>query len=117
MAADGSDSDLWVHGAFEARLRSRVRELVTPELIAEHASDPRDPSDSLTRVLEYLRRAPMAGKYVVVAAEWFSDYRIGVLSGGPGTPVAVGEASFESPRRAYHEIFLMRLRELGVEWV
>lgn len=116
MAANRSDSDLWVRDAFEARLRDTVRRLVSPELVAEHAEDPREPSDALTRVLEYLRRAPLAGKYVVVAVRWFSDYRIGVLSGGPGTPVQIGERSFGTARDAYHEIFLMRLRELGVDW-
>lgn len=116
MATDGTDSDLWVHDAFESRLRERVRRLVTPELVAEHEADPREPSDALTRVLEYFRRAPLAGKYVVVVAGWFSDYRVGVLSGGPGTPVEIGEESYPSAKAAYHAIFLRRLREFGIEW-
>ena len=116
MSANGSDSDIWVHDVFDARLRERVRGLVTPELVAEHESDPDEYSDALIRVGEYFRRASLAGKYVVVAVEWFSDYRIGVLSGGPGMPVEIGEESFKSGKAAYHAIFLKRLRELGVEW-
>lgn len=117
MAENGTNSDLWVYEKFDGRLRDHIRHLITPELVAEYERDPRLPSDDLTRVMEYLGRAPLEGKYVVVAVESFSDYRIGVLGGTAGTPVEIGDRPYESSRAAKHAIFLQRLRNLGVDWL
>jgi len=113
--ATGHDRDQWVREAFDATLRDRMRSLATPELIAEHAASPAAPSDALARLLELFRRAPLAGKYIVVAMGQFSDYRVGMLAGGPGTPIEIGETPHATADAAYHAIFLRRLRDIGVE--
>jgi branched-chain amino acid transport system permease protein len=90
--------------------------LITDEVIAEHQSNPeseRPQSDALRRLLNYFRRGPQAGKYVVVAAEPWREYRIGVLSGIRGVlPKVLDEPVFASEREALHGIFLARVRDL-----
>ncbi len=115
MSAAAIDRDRRVADAFDARLRERLRRSATPELIAEHAASPRQPSADLLRLADYFRRGALEGKYVVVATRQSSEYRVGVLAGGRGTPVEIEEARYPTARDAHHAIFLRRLREIGVE--
>jgi hypothetical protein len=108
------DRQLQVYADFDAKLRERIRALVTPELITEHAAKPLGQhSDSLERVLNYFRRQPQAGKYIIVATKPWEEYRIGVLSGVRGEPATILDGpSFASEDEALHGIFLRRIDDL-----
>ena len=76
------DRNIQVYLEFERRLRPKIRALLTDELIAEHEAKPLGPhSDDLQRVMNYFRRQPQPGKYILVATKPWQEYRIGVLSG------------------------------------
>lgn len=103
---------------FDARLRRRVLSLVSEELIAEHARDPRGThSVDLREVLRYLRGADLPETYVVVAVVHWQDYRVGSLRPLAKDPTKLcprweGEQSFPNEHEAMHEVFLRRLRDL-----
>ena len=109
------DRDEWVRQRFEGELLERVRAVVTPELVVEHAADPvgRHSAD-LQQVLGFFRRGPVPGKYVVVADEPFARYRIGVLSGERGAPISVLDTEYPDETSVLHAIFLHRLHDIGV---
>lgn len=108
------DRQLQVYERFDRELRERLRELLTDELIAEHEAQPLGPhSDGLSRVLNYFRRAPQPGKYLIVAVEPWRDYRIGVLPGVRGAPLELlEEPSYASEEEAMHGVFLKRVDDL-----
>ena len=63
-----SDRQLQVYVDWDAKQRERIKALITDELIEEHAAKPLGQhSDALERVLQYFRRQPQAGKYIIVA--------------------------------------------------
>jgi branched-chain amino acid transport system permease protein len=108
------DRQLQVYADFDAKLRERIRALVTPELIAEHAAKPLGQhSDALERVLNYFRRQPQAGKYIIVATKPWEEYAIGVLSGVRGEPATILDGPrFATEDEALHGIFLRRVDDL-----
>lgn len=92
-------------------------------LIAEHRDNPIGKpgkagragvqhSDDLARVIDKLRRAPMAGKYVRICVNPHTDYRIGIASGVRGKPVRILEDRFPSEEACEHGIFVRRVRDL-----
>jgi hypothetical protein len=108
------DKQLQVYERFDRELRDRLKSLITDELIAEHEAKPLGPhSDELARVLNYFRRAPQQGKYLIVAVQAWSDYRIGVLPGVRGAPLEVlEEPSFPTEEEAMHGVFRKRVDDL-----
>ena len=108
------DRQLQVYVDFDAKLRERIKALITPELIEEHRADPLGiHSDTLDRVLNYFRRQPQAGKYIIVATRPWEEYRIGVLSGVRGQPAEIlDEPTFATEHEALHGIFLRRIHDL-----
>jgi branched-chain amino acid transport system permease protein len=108
------DKQVGVYLEFQARLRARVRALLTPEVIAEHEANPLGPhSDALQRVLNYFRQQPQPGKYILVAVTPWEDYRIAVLSGRRGQVHKVlDDERFASEEAGLHGIFLRRVRDL-----
>ncbi|MET0154342.1 MAG: inner-membrane translocator [Candidatus Binatia bacterium] len=110
------DKALHYYERFDRNLRGQLRELITDEVIAEYQANPlgeRPQSEPLRRLLNYFRRAPQAGKYVVVAVEPWRDYRIGILSGARGVlPKVLDEPVFASEQDALHGVFLARIRDL-----
>lgn len=111
-----TDRDAWVFHAFDARNRERIRSLVTDELIAEHKADPNGiHSDNLQRVLAYFRRGPISGKYIIVAENPFSAYRIGVLNGDRGTAIEVLDDVYSCEEDVLHAIFVRRLKDIGAD--
>jgi branched-chain amino acid transport system permease protein len=109
------DRQLEVYARFDAELRTRLRALVTPEIVAEHARAPFGPhSDALARIENYFRRSPTTGKYIVIAVEPWSDYRIGTLSGvrGESARVLPDSDRYLTESAAAHGIFLRRVRDL-----
>lgn len=92
-------------------------------LIAEHRENPIGKpgragqagiqhSDDLARVIDKLRRAPMAGKYVRICLEPHADYRIGVCTGVRGKPVELLADSYPDEDSCEHAIFLRRIDDL-----
>ena len=108
------DRNIQVYLEFERRLRPKIRALLTDELIAEHAAKPLGPhSDDLQRVMNYFRRQPQPGKYILVATRPWEEYRIGTLSGQRGKVVKIlGDATFASEEEGLHGIFLRRVADL-----
>ena len=109
-----NDRDLIVYKRFDERIRRFLRPLVTEDLIAEHKAKPvGQHSDALERVLNYLRRSPQAGKYVLICTKPFAEWRLGILAGVRGEPVIVlNDVSFSSEAEAEHAVFLRRIDEL-----
>lgn len=99
---------------YDRGVRKHVRSLVTDSLIAEHAEQPvGQHSDALERVLNYVRRTPLAGKYVIVVTKPFEEWRLGVLSGKRGTPAElVPDVTYHSEKEAMHDVFVRRIHEL-----
>jgi branched-chain amino acid transport system permease protein len=101
---------------FDQRMRARLRKLITPELIAEHAAKPLGQhSDTLERVINYFRRAPIANKYVIrrhgpFTAATFSIMVFPEQPGGPPRPV--GTATYATAAAAHHAVFLLRVDDL-----
>jgi hypothetical protein len=92
-------------------------------LIAEHRDNPIGKpgkagqagiqhSDDLARVIDKLRRAPMAGKYVRICVTPHVDYRIAVASGVRGKPVRMLEGKYPSEDACEHAIFVKRVQDL-----
>ena len=108
---DSRDRDLDCYRLFDRGLREQIDRLLTPKLIEEHRRAPIGPqSDSLARVLNYFRRAPIVGKYAVWAKGSFGPYQIIALSGVRGQrPRLVDEQEYERLEQAYHAIFLRRV--------
>lgn len=108
------DRQQQVYEDWNGKLRARLRPLVTDHLIAEHRRDPLGHhSDELARLLTYLRREPVGGRYVIVVVEPWREYRIGVLSEDRGTPARIfDEHAFATEEEAVHGIFLLRVRDL-----
>jgi branched-chain amino acid transport system permease protein len=78
-------------------------------------------SDALERVLNYLRRGPMAGKLGILdrgtRERRFALLKFSGVRGEP--PEILGDTELASLDAAYHEIFLMRLEALRTaarEW-
>jgi branched-chain amino acid transport system permease protein len=103
-----------VYKAWDARMRARIRALITDDLIAEHRRKPLGQhSDALERVLNYLRRQPQAQKYIIVCVRPWEEWRIGVLSGVRGVaPTISSEERFTSELEAEHGVFVRRVRDL-----
>jgi hypothetical protein len=108
------DRNIQVYLEFERRLRPKIRALLSDELIAEHKAAPLGPhSDDLQRVMNYFRRQPQPGKYILVATRPWQEYRIGTLSGVRGQVVKIlGEETFASEEEGLHGIFLRRVADL-----
>jgi hypothetical protein len=108
------DRQIQVYLDWDAKQRERIKALITDDLIAEHAAKPLGQhSDALERVLQYFRRQPQPGKYIIIATRPWEEYRIGVLSGVRGEPVTVlVDETFATEDEALHGIFARRLREL-----
>jgi len=102
---------------FDQQLRERLKKLLTDDVIAEHRDNPLGfkgyHSNELQQVVNYFRRARMAGKYVIVCVDQWKDYRIGVSTGVRGVPPRVlDEPRFGTPDEALHGVFLSRVRDL-----
>jgi hypothetical protein len=102
---------------FDARVRDRVRALLTQEIIDEHARAPLgEHSDGLKRVLNYLRRSSSLTPYVLVCTKPFREWRIARLSGKRGkTPIFIDAPAQDSESKAMHAIFLKRIEEITPE--
>ncbi len=103
-----------VRERFHRIARERVRGLLSDELIAEHAARPLGPhSDSLSRVLIFLRAAEMEGKEVLLSMETDRRWRIARVTRVDKTrPLVLVGDDFASCDEALHTIFLHRVEAL-----
>lgn len=108
------DRQLEVYALFDRQATRRTLGLVSDEVVAEHAANPSGPhSDPLQRVLRHLRRAPVQGKYVIVAVRPWAEYRIGVLTGVHGeAPAVLDDGPWATEEEAMHAVFLRRIADL-----
>lgn len=109
------DRQLEVYERFDRDARARILALLTDEaLIAEHGANPLGPhSDALQRVLRYLRRALVPGKYVIVAVRPWQEYRLATLTGVRGeAPVVLDDGPYATQQEAMHAVFLRRVADL-----
>jgi hypothetical protein len=109
-----ADRQLQVYADWDAKQRERIKALITDDLIEEHARKPLGQhSDALERVLQYFRRQPAAGKYIIVATKPWAEYRIGVLTGERGRlPEILEDTTYATEEEAMHGIFLRRVAGL-----
>jgi hypothetical protein len=109
-----ADRQVQVYADWDAKQRERIKALIEDDLIEEHTRKPLGQhSDALERVLQYFRRQPGAGKYIIVATKAWGEYRIGVLSGERGeVPEILDDATFATEEEAMHGIFLRRVADL-----
>lgn len=114
-AVDVQDKQELYYRRFNKRLRDRLKQMITPELIEEHRTDPLGHhSDALSRVLNYFRRAEMADKYVIMRLKDGEElYRIMAVSGVRGMPPrVVDDKQYDALNDAYHAVFLLRVNDL-----
>jgi branched-chain amino acid transport system permease protein len=111
---DSSDRAGIALARWDARTRIVVRRLLSEDIIAEHQRDPRGHhSDTLKRVLDYLRRSNVLTPYVVICTKPFREWRVARLSGARGQPpLFVDEQAFQSEAEAIHALFLKRVDEV-----
>jgi branched-chain amino acid transport system permease protein len=63
--------------------------------------------------MNYFRRQPQPGKYILVAVKPWQEYRIGLLSGQRGQVVKIlGDVAFASEEEGLHGIFQRRVADL-----
>jgi branched-chain amino acid transport system permease protein len=103
-----------VRERFHRIARERVRGLLSDELIAEHAARPLGPhSDSLSRVLIFMRGAEMEGKEVLLTMELDRRWAIArVTRTDTLRPLTLVRDDFTECDVALHTIFLHRVEAL-----
>ncbi len=99
---------------FQEIARERVRGLLSDELIAEHAERPLGPhSDSLARVLIFMRGAGIEGKQVLLSLETDRRWQIARVTRADKTrPLTLEGDEYTSWEAALHTIFLQRAEAL-----
>lgn len=114
-ATEVHDKQELYYRRFNKRLRERLKLLITPDLIAEHKTDPLGHhSDALGRVLNFFRRGEMADKYIIMRMKDGEErYRIMAISGTRGMPPrVVDDKEYQALNDAYHAVFLLRVNDL-----
>ena len=114
-ATEVHDKQELYYRRFNKRLRDRLKQLITPELIEEHKRDPLGHhSDALARVLNFFRRGEMADKYVIHRMKPAEErFRIMAVSGERGRPPrVVDDREYTDISDAYHAVFLLRVNDL-----
>ncbi|MBL9034099.1 MAG: hypothetical protein JNN33_04995 [Rhodospirillaceae bacterium] len=85
---------------------------ITPEdrqYVEEFRAQPVGPhSPGLQRILNAMRSAPQAGKYVLVATKPHREWTLGILSGKRGEPVQLTSHVFTDLNEA--ELYVFRAR-------
>ncbi|MCL2482786.1 MAG: hypothetical protein FWF43_05110 [Propionibacteriaceae bacterium] len=95
------------------RRAGEVLELITPEVIAEHESNPEQlkgrHSNALHEVLNFMRYKPTIGKEYAYAIEPYQKYRIGRVVARGQQAEWVDDTIYSSEKAAVHAIFMIRL--------
>lgn len=69
-------------------------------------------SPNLQFILEHFRKAPCAGKYVLVATQPHRCWRLAKLTGVRGDPVRLEEVEFDDLAEAERYVFRLRWKNL-----
>ena len=114
QGAESAEPQSPLRRRYEQTRRRYFKTLISPEIVEEHRRRPLGPhSRELARLLLYLRRAPDAERYAIIAVEPFRAYRIaaGGLRDGGARRVPEGEI-YGSASEARHGVFLRRVLDL-----
>ncbi len=105
------DKQHQVYARFNQNLRTKIRALISDELIEEHRRNPLGQhSDALERVLNFFRRPPT---YALYAEQAFEKYRVIKVPVTPGaSPEPISEDVFRSEHDAAHAVFLLHVESL-----
>ena len=108
------DRDKVYRERFDKQLRAHLRTLITPALIEEYRASPLGQhSDDLERVLNYFRRAPFGGKYVLFELEANRKYKIVTTTARDGgLPEDVDGTVYTDKNEALRVVFLKRVDAL-----
>ena len=108
------DRDKVYRERFDRQQRAHLRTLITPALIEEYRQRPLGQhSGDLERVLNYFRRAPFEGKYVLFELEANSKYKIVTATAQQGgLPRDVDGTVYTDKNEALHAVFLKRVDAL-----
>ena len=108
------DRDKVYRERFEEQLRAHLRTLITPALIEEYRASPMGQhSDDLERVLNYFRRAPFEGKYVLFELEANRKYKIVTTTADEGgLPQDVDGTVYTDKNEALRAVFQKRVDAL-----
>jgi len=114
MSGTDQDRSTLVYERWDARMKTALRSTISQDLIDEHRRTPRGPhSDSLARLLNYFRRAPLTRKFVVLCTVAHAEWKIAELSGVRGDPPRIiDDRRFSSEAEAIHAVFLARIANL-----
>lgn len=86
------------------------------EVIDEHEDNPigyrGHHSPELQRVLNYMRTAPILGKYFVYASEPWKGYRLATIDERGKPPEVMDEPVYASEEEAMHGVFLKRVEDI-----
>jgi hypothetical protein len=101
------------------RREARLREFVTPEVVAEFRADPHGAAGRslpLREALNYLRMQPIEERVFVYAEVPFERYRLGVLRAGRGAPPEIDYGTeYATEGEAIAAVFERRLAKVGVD--
>ena len=99
---------------FDKQLRAQLRTLISPALIEEYRASPLGQhSGDLERVLNYFRRAPFDGKYVLFELEANRKYKIVATTAEEGgLPEDVDGTVYTDKNEALRAVFLKRVDAL-----
>ena len=108
------DRDKVYRARFDKQQRAHLRTLITPALIEEYRASPLGQhSDDLERVLNYFRRTPFEGKYVLFELEANRRYKIVTTTAQEGgLPREVDGTIYTDKNEALHAVFLKRVDAL-----
>jgi hypothetical protein len=101
---------------FESRRRVQIMDLLTDDVIEEHARNPlgyRDfHSPVLQMVLNYFRTQAILGKYAVYASRPWEEYKIAVITERGEVATVLDTPTYRSEEEAMHGVFTRRVADL-----
>ena len=106
-----ADRQLLVYARFNEEQQAQMRPLITEDLIDEHRRRPLGQhSDTLMRLLNMFRRAPVFALYSRVPCREFQVIRLPVVEGSE--PIPVDDIVYTDQNEALHAVFLRNLELL-----
>jgi len=106
-----ADRQLLVHARFTEELKAQMRPLISEDLIEEHRRQPLGQhSDTLMRLLNMFRRAPVYALYSRTPCREFQVIRLPVTEGSEPTPI--DDIVYTDQNEALHAMFLRNLEDL-----
>ena len=102
----------------KALTAAHLRELVTPETLAEFRADPhgaRGRSQALAQVLNFIRMQPIEDRVFAYAEVPFRRYKLGSMHAERGVPPEIdASATYATEDEPIYAVFVRRLELLGI---